>query len=504
MKKLFLSAFALSLILSASTSFGSSAREVEFLEFDENNLPEILGKNPRGGLDHANADWVVSEKKVEVDLQKPLKGQPHSLVPWSTIEPEDFLSIRTWLIEREIKDSNPEWKIRLRQDSHQELVGKILQCTGTCKILRGLDGVNGQFLSQIVEGDEIRTEKDSIAWIYLMDGSLVRLSPETSFTLNEINFSPKNILLEGRLNEGHVFWHPRGTEELPFDSAPETDAISLPLMLKDANQEQFERKIFMGQNDLERRQEVMALDENAVTNQFTRLNALKKMNNGKSAPKTTMLLVAPNVSLLLRDVSVDFVSLSNGKSYFKKRTTREDELFQIQLRGYTEMDKITIKDSSWNSVESHGRFHSLVSDVPSTLEIMELLTKRIKTIELAREMWFEDYTLPVVAGLKDKKILAEKFGYWLWGDELQKREDFLVEYTRRIETTNLTAIEKLTAKLEARGEELGVKDLSESFYTKSLNYYLLGLKKQYGNEKMRVKEMNNVQYYAWILKNGKK
>lgn len=502
MKKLFWSAFALSLI--SLSVWGSADREVEFFDYEADNLPEILGKNPKGGMDHSNDEWRISEKKVEKDLPKPLKGQPNSLVPWSEIEPEEFLSIKTWLIERNVKDKTPEWKIRLRQDSHLELIGKILQCKGECEVFRGLESVKGQYLSRILEGDEIRTGKDSLAWIYLMDGSLVRLAPETSLTLNEINLSPRSVFLEGRLNSGHVFWSPRTSEEMEIDYAPETDALALPLMVRDANQEQFERNIYQKQNDPERRKEVISLDDNAVKNQFLRLNSMRKMNENKDIPPTKFLLVAPNVSILASKVSFDLVHLTNSKSFFKKRATKEGELFEIMLRGYTESTKIPLLDTSWNLVENHGRFHSLVSEAPGTLEILELLTKRIKTVELAREMWFQEFSLPVLKALNNKRTLAEEFGYWAWGEEIQKREDYLVEYTRRIETTNLNAIEKLTEKLVARGDDPGLQELTESLYTKSLNYYLLGLKKIYSSEKMRVKEMNNVQYYSWILKHGKK
>jgi hypothetical protein len=47
------------------------------------------------------------------------------------------------------------------------------------------------------------------------------------------------------------------------------------------------------------------------------------------------------------------------------------------------------------------------------------------------------------------------------------------------------------------------KELSEDNYRASLNHYLLGLKSRYDGKKMRVREMNDLQYYVWILKNGK-
>jgi hypothetical protein len=51
----------------------------------------------------------------------------------------------------------------------------------------------------------------------------------------------------------------------------------------------------------------------------------------------------------------------------------------------------------------------------------------------------------------DANLLARDFGYSLWGDEMSRRFDFLVEYTRRIETTNLRSLENLLVKLENTG-----------------------------------------------------
>ena len=102
----------------------------------------------------------------------------------------------------------------------------------------------------------------------------------------------------------------------------------------------------------------------------------------------------------------------------------------------------------------------------------------------------------------DSKLLAREFGYTLWGDEIDQRFNFLVEYTRRIETTNLMSVENLLTKLKDKGESFS-RELSESQYQASLNHYLLGLKSRYDKRKMRVREMNDLQYYVWILKNGK-
>src|SRR5690606_25535426 len=101
--------------------------------------------------------------EVVIDME-PLKGQSYSLIPWSRLDPSEWLDINKWLIGRSLKDKYPDWKLRLRYEEQQELMGKVLSCKGTCPIYRGTMAANGRALSRLQEGDEIRTQKDSVAW----------------------------------------------------------------------------------------------------------------------------------------------------------------------------------------------------------------------------------------------------------------------------------------------------------------------------------------------------
>ena len=71
-----------------------------------------------------------------------------------------------------------------------------------------------------------------------------------------------------------------------------------------------------------------------------------------------------------------------------------------------------------------------------------------------------------------------------------------------METTNLKSMENLLAKLETNGE-FNQKEMDDGHYQAALNSYLLQLKKRYINKRMQVREMNDLQYYVWILRNGK-
>ena len=499
MNKVIWSAFAVSLILLSGLSRG----EVQFLGLEKELMPDLVGKQKFSPLNlHEARDLQVPPEMAIQDVAQPNKGQKFSIIPWSELEPTEWLNINTWLVERELKDKKPDWKIRLRDAQHRELAGKFLKCQGSCSVYRGSMKAQTGYLSRIEEGDEIHTDEDSVAWIYFMEGGLMRLSPQSSLSVQEINFAKNEVLLLVRLNKGHLYWHPRNKTDYPQEFAPETDSFSLPLMVRDANVNFFARKRFKAQSDHARLQEVMDLDEGAIKDQIQTLNQLKAENNSFMNHRTKIMVVSPNASVTSSQASFDYLYYPGGKTYFKKRSFELGEEFTLHLRGYTDNTDYPIDKTEWFEVEGNGRSYSQLVETPSHLQITELITKRIKTLELAREIWVKEFTVPMMKVIEKPELMARNFGYHLWGDELAKRQQYLIEYTRRIETTNLRSLENLLTKLEDGGEMVR-RDLADDHYKATLKHYLLGLKSRYDGKSLRVTEMNDLQYYVWILKNGK-
>lgn len=503
MKKLVYSTFALSLIFAHPLWSQSEEGDEflgDFLGLEAEVLPELKGAQrftPQGL--HSNPEWNVKVSDALVD-KEPLKGQGYSIIPWKGIDPEKFLDIHGWLSDREKKDQVKDWQIRLRDARHSEMIGKVLKCNGVCPLYRGTTPVNIQHLSRVLEGDEVQTDDNSDLWIYLMDGTLVRLAAKTSVSFHEINFSSTESLVVVRLNAGHIYWHPRSTEPLELNTSPETDSRALPLMVREANLQYFERVRFQKQNDRQHLTEVFNLGEGAIQDQVQKLNDLRKKQPNKLRHR--VMMVAPNVTLLASESSFDMVHVPGGKTFFKRRSAPEGSQFSVLLRGYTNTEENSLDNLNWHETLPDGRSFGLLAEVPGDLQILELLTRRIRTLELARELWFAKFTLPVLKDLNDSKKLATRQGYNLWGEELEQRLSFLKEHSRRVETTHLKSQENLLARLEAAGEKQET-ELSSALYESALNHYALGLKERYNVKNLQVREMNNLQYYVWILKNGK-
>ena len=499
--KPFLSAFAVSLMLASSGVYSQIDLIDDFEGLDSEVLPDLQGpqKFTPPKL-HEEDSWNVSEKNVIKDIT-PLKGQPYSIIPWKTQEPEEFLSIEKWIVDRDIRDKNPDWKIRLRIESHKELMGKVLACKGTCEIYRGSQKNAVRHLSRVYEEDEFHVGPKSVAWVYLMDGSLMRISSDSMVNFQEINFTTTNAWVLLRLGEGHIFWHPRFSTPVDRDFSPESDPMALPLLVREANQQFFERKVYQKNDETGNLEGMLSAYEAAVGQQYDDLN-LRKVNN-KQLMKTRLMVILPNATVLSEENSLDLFHIVGGKSYLKKRENREGSLLDVSFRGYSSEDSQSIFQAEWMEVDPQGK-SLLKSESPSgVLQVSELLTKRIKTYELARELWFEKFTIPLMKSQNNSAKLAKDFGYSTWGEELKRRELFVMEDSRRRETTNLRSTQNLLAKLAERGEPQNL-ELDPKIYQAAVNSYLMSLKNQFNMRQLEVRHMNDLQYYVWILKNVKK
>lgn len=427
-----------------------------------------------------------------------IKGQPASMMDWEQ-DPEESLDIKKWMMQAQLESEIPDWLLRLRHERQMELVGKILSCSGSCQIARGTSSIQGQYLSRLLEGDELVLSEDSTAWVYLMDGSLLRLAAKSTVTFQEINFAKDEVLIYLKLLEGHVYYLPRTKEEEKVDLGPQTDAHSLPLMLEVANEAYFEREIFQGQNELGHLSEYLFYGKHSKNHQFKFLNELRKKNNEGPLIKTTLLMAAPNMTIMSQASAFDMMYLLGGKGYIKKRGGGS---LDLSLRGYSRLTSYSILDDKWIEVVENGRGFDHIESVNKDLQLLELLTRRIVSFKIAQEIWFDSFTKPILTSLDSDKKLAENFGYFLWDQRLSERKTFLEEYIRRLETTHLQSLSNLILKMDNRGEVIA-KTPTNVYYQKALDSYLWSLKTQYSFDQMQIRETNNLQYYVWILKNVK-
>lgn len=462
--------------------------------------------------DESNIDEFKLYRKNQ-GVQFNFKGVKKSLIEWDRLKPDNWLSLDHWKKSRIRKDQEPEWKLNLTERNLKELVGRFLDCIGDCRIYRGEGFSTSQYNSSVRELDEIITQADSYAWIAMMDGTLVRVSPNTSLSFKEINIGVKENFVHLRINSGNILVLNRESFLYKERNLRETDKIFLPLSYNQANQE--EVKITLDESDLSN----FITEDTKILKHYKKLNEKITSNNEFVRNKPTYtFVVMPNGTLYGKNMQAEFVVLLGGESYVKRRTYEEQKFVLAEdsqespveffYRGFENKNRFTLEAGVWYQVAAKGR-EITPHEEPIKFQIGEYLTSNIPSLLLARELLLEKYSEFLFSENPSRKDLAENAGYRLWGkidepgEDLNLRLKFLFEYTRRIETTNLVVAQQFRRKASERGELTKSMVYDQSFYRKALEDYIVSRQSEIIVDTDR-EVLNSTRKPFWKIINGKK
>lgn len=416
------------------------------------------------------------------------KDQKNSGTKWGEVNIKSFLSLKDWKDQTYERDLFPEWETVIRERNNREVVGRFFQCIGNCRIDRGQSFFKPNHKTAIYEGDEIQTVGDSYAWIFLFDGTMVRLSPESSINLNELNIGAKENFLSARVNTGNVLWLSRNEALFQENNLRETDALFFPLALYDA-QPFPDRKPYLEDDLL-----TMVEEKVTVLNQIKRLNGLIHQNNGMTHGKPTYaFIVVPNITIMGYNPSLEIISILGGKTFLKKRshqllglkTDNPEEETLVQMRGFENTTLAPIETDKWLLIDEKGRNLTPTDEHIHMLTMGEFMTKHIPSIMVARELLLANYSAFAYREKYEPLALARNDGYRLWGllktedqdkkqvdkQDMELRLDYLKEYFRRVETTNLLVSSHFSERLRERGEPIKAMEYGSHFFIKALNSY---------------------------------
>ena len=227
-----------------------------------------------------------------------------------------------------------------------------------------------------------------------MDGTLVRLSPNSSITFNEFNMSTKEFLIYSRVNYGNVLWLSRQASEVEVRDLRETDSMFSLLLIPEID-EWLSREKELDENDL-----YESLTRAEYSKQYDHLNKLIKENNEWISKPTKFILSMPNGLVTGQNLSMEFVVLLGNKSFLKQRgfdvynstTTTFPEGEYITL-GFDKAQPYPLSPNTWYEVDFRGKnIEKYEGDLLKSFQIGELVTKRIPTIMTARELWLRKFS----------------------------------------------------------------------------------------------------------------
>lgn len=505
---------AIALIFAAPV-WGFDATDMEFMRKNgmlenelhapvANSLEPLRPLAPLQPLDSETSELKVSK----VESFKSYKGQKNSLVEWSELDANEWMDFNQWKLQRAKRDKTPQWRLKARDLLHREVIGKVVQCLNNCEIYTGQGGSKAQYGSVLKEGDEFSTGKDSYAWIFMVDGTLARVSPKTSISFFEVNIAKKKIFFSARLNQGHVYFQRRGLGVFPKQDMAETDLAFYPLLLKEANREYYARMEYQALEGSQRLNYNLANNQGYVS-QYEKLNKLiKEFPESAGKFETEIFIYSANASFLVKNPNFHIFHKTAGQTWFKARRRipglkSEDSRAQTAkafFRGYTNREVQEVPLDVWHAMNVEGTDFSPTPRPPG-FDMIRQFVKRTPSIHLAREIFLRQESRFLLEDW-DKKKLALEYGYRLWDEEgeLEKRKSFLTEHTRRMETTNLRSVQKIFGDAALGGQEAG---LGKEYYSEALSRTLMALKNLHDYNSEVVKETDDAQYYLWIMKHAK-
>lgn len=420
------------------------------------------------------------------------KNQKKSHIKWGTLNEKEFLNIEQWIYHQDLKDQSPEWETLLRERTNQEMVGKVLHCVGICRLDKGDGFTRPQYRSKLYEGEEIYTEKESYLWFFLLDGTIVRLSPESSVTVVEFNLTEKGFFVFLRVNYGHMMYLSRTESGVKEDNERETDVTFFPLPSYQAMVES--ETINYKENDLINF--LVESDKNLKHKKALNERILKN-NEFIKNKKTYSFVVFPTGTVEGYDMAIEVISHFGEETYLKGKNHESLDVNQedwaeltLTLRGLENFETKVLPRGVWYKINSRGRELAELED-DFWPRSGEFVTRRITSIFHMREEMLEENSRNLFQDKLDRTEMARDYGFRIWGElsldmldgnsesnseklsDSTRRLKFLREYTRRLETSNILVGEKFKEKLEKRGDRIDLKKYGNRYFSEALRRYMI-------------------------------
>lgn len=399
---------------------------------------------------------IGSYNQLKLPDRLEIKGTRRSNLDWENLDPKEWLSYQRWRNVLEAREKPNDYGLADPfRKRFREGVGKVIKCIGSCKLYRGLRYNQIEYRSPIKEGDDLVTESNSYVWVFLFDGTLVRISPNSSISFRELNISKKHNFLHARINQGNVLWLSRSVSKYhSLNMKRETDSLFVPLS------EIYETGVTVTPMKKDENDLLAMLDEfDYVSAQYKRLNTMIEKNNEWFNKPTYSYIVLQNGTVFGKNINMEFVTLNGKESYLKARKYDQlalqgetpDDFLEFYFRGFENKDMKNIEKGFWYEIDAKGRSLKSVVD-QKRFALGEYITKNIPTVLVAREFLLGKYGR-FTQEIQDPRELARNHGYYMWGDLSEERSDinrrinFLKEYTRRIETTQMLVTRQIRKNL---------------------------------------------------------
>lgn len=467
--------------------------------------------------------WIISasisaQENVSIDpynqLKLPLRmgitGMGRSDIDWEKLEPNEWLNYNRWRAVLEARERPNDYGLSDPfRKKFREPVGKVIHCVGNCRLYRGLKNNTVEYRSPIREGDDLITKEHSYLWVFLLDGTLIRISPNSSISFREFNIGKNENFMHARINQGNILWLTRSKNKFhQLKMKRETDSLFVPL--SEIYETGFEKEAMkIDENNL-----LAMLDEfDYVKSQYSRLNTKIEENNKWFRKPTYSYIVLQNGTVFGKNLNMEFMTFNGKKSYLKSRKYSQlglegktpDDFLEFYFRGFENKNKQKLEKGVWYEIDEKGRSIETMAD-QDRFSLSEYITKNIPTIYVAREFLLNKYARFTHEEISAQK-LAQNYGYYMWesidkkDSNINRRIAFLHEYTRRIETTQMLVTRQIRKKVINHDDKTIYNYFGPHFYSKAIKDLMIERDRVYDSQS-RDDSLNSTKRPLWKRMHG--
>lgn len=452
---------------------------------------------------------VFSAEKVGEKDGFLYRNQKISTIDWRDINEQNWLDLSLWKKDRVWREKVGNWRLYYQEIKLVEPVGKLIECVGNCIVHRGekREKFKPVFKSKIVERDEFSTGEKSYAYVYLLNGTLMRLSPNTSVSVNEFNINKSGSFVYIRVNFGQVLTIPRHNLDFTVRKESETDIIFYPLTFYQAHMNVMDKDRF-SEDELFK----YTMLKKRYEKKYIWLNELINKHQTVEQQRTVILFSTSNGSLSTSNTITDVISMKNGDSFVRVRSgeglyydqSPEHIEAYFNIRENVNLENESLDLDKWYSITNKNNSFSYYPEGDKRFYMPSLITRRIPSILVARELFVERYSKYLLEKNLTKKLLATRYSFRLWDEwgtngDSDKRLEFLKKYTQKVEYKNVREKAKLFARLSKRGEKVVIGNYNESYYADAVREYFFSQKKRASRFDLKTGVLNSTRKKFWRI-----
>ena len=286
-------------------------------------------------------------------------------------KPKEQLSLKKWLERQRIIESGSGLIVKENLKVKKPILGKVIKCVSECMIFRGEFQIGVKAGNLIFQGDTLETVKDGRLWVYLVDGTVARLSSNTSISFSEFKFNEENMLFFIRHNYGEAYVLMRDFEKLPAQSGQESDLSFLPILSSRDMLKVFKAD---GYDLTSLRHRISRRKYNGVKSNYSHHIFFRGQKISSN-----ILWVTPKGDYLAKEGEFHFIVGDLGSVRFWINTDNP----KVQLRGLKENDQ-DVERKSWYVFGENGESIEKDKEGKEVGWPMRLMTKNISSILIRR------------------------------------------------------------------------------------------------------------------------